>query len=372
MTDIADVVTIKPFMRNAGPPDDGYGFATEYPESALGEPDYVGDATPLRASSEPPKVVIGRIPPLTPAQWAERDLPAPDFLLGDWLTSTSRALMTADTGLGKSNLGVAIGMRISAARDFLHWRHHRPARVLYIDGEMSRRLLKQRIADEETRMGVRTETFFVLSCEDIENRKPLNSPEGAAWLKAFIKAIGGVDLIIFDNIMSLTVGDMKDPEAWQKTMPLVLELTKAKIGQIWIHHTGKNTADSYGDKSREWQMDTVLHLDAAKRPETDVSFSLSFKKARERTPSTRFDFQDVKIALVNDCWEHELTDALRPGTVSPSTQKALDALNNVLASDQAVTLPSNRRAGHRDHWASEANARGLIDLTGKPDSARTL
>jgi len=312
------------------------------------------------------------LPPLTPAEWAGRHLPAPAFVLGRWLTTTSRVLVTADTGLGKSNLAIAIGMRLSLGLGFLHWAPGRACRVLYIDGEMSRRLLKLRLADEERRIGKRSQKFFALSMEDVENRQPLNTPVGASWLKTLIENIGGVDLVVFDNIMSLTSGDMKDPAAWQQTLPLVLDLTKAEIGQIWIHHTGKNSTESYGDKSREWQMDTTIHLDAVKRNDTDVSFSLTFKKARERTPNTRFDFQDVKIALVGDRWEHEPTDTRRPGRLSPRTQKALDALVDVLAGSGAVSLPGDRRAAHRDLWANECNARGLIDLKDKVGSARTL
>jgi hypothetical protein len=68
-------------------------------------------------------------------------------------------------------------------------------------------------------------------------------------------------------------------------------------------------------------MDTVAHLDAVKRSDPDVSFSMSFKKARERMPATRFDFQDVKIAMVNDRFEHELTDSRRSGRVGSQCSK---------------------------------------------------
>ena len=78
------------------------------------------------------------LPPLTVEDWRDRDLPEPDFMMGDWLTTTSRVLLTAATGLGKSNLGIALGMRVAAGAGFLHWLG-RKARVLYIDGEMSRR-----------------------------------------------------------------------------------------------------------------------------------------------------------------------------------------------------------------------------------------
>jgi hypothetical protein len=245
-------------------------------------------------------------------------------------------------------------------------------RSLYIDGEMSRRLLRQRVLDEAARLGMSPETFFALSHEDIPNFKALNTPEGQAWLRAFIEKIGGVDLIIFDNIMCLTIGDQKDPEAWQKTIPLVHALTRASIGQIWIHHTGHDETRSYGDKSREWQMDTVAHLDAVKRDDTDVSFSMSFKKARERTPATRFDFQDVKIALINDRWEYELTQAQRPDKIAPQTARALDALRNVIAGDNVVSSTGGHRSATREAWMDELALLGMVDLKEKGHSARTL
>ena len=95
---------------------------------------------------------------LTLAEWAARDLPKPDFIMGNWLTTTSRVFAFADTGLGKTMLAMAIGMAAAAGKDFLHWRGVRPAKVLYIDGEIHRRLFKRRLADEALRLGVAPET----------------------------------------------------------------------------------------------------------------------------------------------------------------------------------------------------------------------
>jgi hypothetical protein len=334
---------------------------TVIPESADADPDHA-----------PPEIEIASLPPLTLDEWRDRDLPPPDFIMGSWLTTTTRCLLTAATGLGKTNFGMVLAMRAAAGMGFLQLEGRRQCRVLYIDGEMSRRLLRQRLLDEEKRTGTSPKTFFAISHEDIPEFKPLNTAEGRAWLIAFIRKIGGVDLVIFDSIMCLTVGNPKDPEPWQQTLPLALALTKGAIGQLWIHHTGHDETRSYGDKGREWQMDTTMHLDAVKRDDSDVSFSLKFVKARERTPATRADFQEVKVALVDDRWEHELTDTPPAAKVSPQTEKALDALVNVLAGDDVTMLPGSRRAAHRDHWAAECNARGLIDIKRKEKSATTI
>jgi hypothetical protein len=119
----------------------------ELDELIEGAPDFEYKAEPVNSGA-----IIGA---LTLEQWLERDLPAPDFLMGNWLTTTSRVLLYAPTGIGKTMLTVAILMASAAGLDFLHWRGIRPARVLLVDGEMSRRLLQQRLADESNRLGVR-------------------------------------------------------------------------------------------------------------------------------------------------------------------------------------------------------------------------
>jgi hypothetical protein len=106
------------------------------------------------------------------ADWLIRDLPDPDFILGSWLTTTSRTLLVAPTGIGKTMLALAMAASTAAGREFLHWNGRRPARVLFVDGEMSRRLLRQRLVDEAHRLGVAPDGLHILSHDDIENFAP--------------------------------------------------------------------------------------------------------------------------------------------------------------------------------------------------------
>jgi AAA domain len=293
--------------------------------------------------------------------WLGRDLPPADPLLGHWLTTTSRVLLTAPTGLGKSMLAIPLGMHVAAGMQFLRWDGRRACNDLYVDGEMSNRLLKERLADEQQRLGVIPAGFHALSHEDVENFAPLNTPEGQNMIEAAIAKIGKVELIIFDNVMSLIAGDMKDEEGWRKTLPFMHSLTKRKIGQIWLHHTGHNENQSYGTKTREWQMDTVLFGSRVERPDTDVSFKLEFRKARERTPLTRADFADIDVALVDDEWTYSNPDGGGAKMVpSPHGQKFLNALVNALASDDVTTI-SGRRCVTIEAWKRECGAVGLIE-----------
>jgi hypothetical protein len=111
-------------------------------------------------------------------------------------------------------------------------------------------------------------------------------------------------------------------------------------------------------------------MEAVENAETDVSFSLEFRKARERTPATRADFQTTRIALVGDVWKSEATASARKGHVSPLELKFLGALQNVLP--EGGKLLDGRRCVTLDVWRAECERMGLIDRLGKPDSARNL
>jgi hypothetical protein len=171
--------------------------------------------------------------------------------------------------------------------------------------------------------------------------------------------------------MSLIAGDMKDEEGWRQTLPFVKSLTRRKIGQVWVNHTGHDETRGYGTKTREWQMDTVQHLEAVERPDTDVSFQLSFRKARERTPVNRADFADVRIALVNDRWTSQTATGGATRKLPALTQKFLDALREVTIGNEANRMPGCPAASI-DMWKSECVKRGLLDPTTKPDSARSI
>jgi hypothetical protein len=315
--------------------------------------------------------------PLALAKWLDRNLPQADLFL-PWLSSTSRVLFSAPTGSGKTMWGIGLGMgcAVLPAPDvlppgFLHWRSVRAARVLLVDGEMSRRLLQQRLIDEARRLSHKPDGFHILSHEDVENFPPLNTSEGQALIEKVIERIGGVDLIIFDNVMCLLAGNMKDTEQWAATVPWVKSLTRRKIGQVWLHHTNDD-GKTYGDKTREWQMDTVIIGEEVKRPDTDVSFQITFQKARERTPANRAAFADAKIALVNDQWTSDAASVgIRQGRVPPLAERFFAALVNATIGSSAKRMFS-RPTATIEEWRVECLKLGLIDKDQKPDHARSL
>ena len=171
--------------------------------------------------------------------------------------------------------------------------------------------------------------------------------------------------MIFDNVQSLLLGDMKDEEPWQDTLPWIRSLTRRSIGQLWIHHTGHDATRSYGTKTREWQLDAVILLEAIERPEADIAFTLKFTKARERAPNNRGNFEEVTITLSNDKWRVEGVTQRPSKPPSPKGIKFFDALTDAVASAGAVHhLSAGRAAVTLAQWFGECSRLGLLTGTG--------
>ena len=168
---------------------------------------------------------------LMASTWLSRSLPRIDRLLGDFITTTTRAFLVGQTGLGKTMLGLAFAMGIGFGTGFLHWRSNRPARVLYLDGEMPAELLIQRLRDAARRIGREglIDNVMVLSTEDAEEIaeqwpmlgmfEPLNTDGGHDFIKRLCTALKP-DVIILDNVQALLVGVQKDEETWIPVLPL--------------------------------------------------------------------------------------------------------------------------------------------------------
>jgi hypothetical protein len=299
---------------------------------------------------------------LTLDQWAARDLPQPDYLLGEMFSTTTRMLLAADTGIGKSRFSIAMGMRMALGSTFLHWAGRRPARILYIDGEMSNRLLKLCLAQEVARLGQPPPaTFFAFSREDVPGLQPLNTIAGQKTIdKLITEHCGGVDAVIFDNVMALISGNHSEEEGWSETLPWIRDLTRRAIGQVWIHHTGHE----YGTKTREWEMDTYVQLDRIEGG--DINFLLTFRKARERNPTNREQFADAQISLVGDQWTCQSAEGSRKTKLAPETQKFFECLQEI------ATTNGIGKYASIENWRRNCIVRGLIDPQAKAHSARTL
>lgn len=151
---------------------------------------------------------------------------------------------------------------------------------------------------------------------------PLNTPDGQRYIDALIKAWGGFDLVIFDNIQALCPGDQKDTLAWSGVLDWTKSLSYRRIGQIWVHHTSANDkTKAYGDSTRQWQMDTVIRLQPNPCESGQTAFKLDFDKKRLDDGRHASAYRTVDMFLADGEWS--VAAAAKP---SPTALKVRAAL----------------------------------------------
>jgi hypothetical protein len=235
--------------------------------------------------------------------WVNRQLPERDYLLGNVLCTTSRWLIFGDTGVGKTLFAMAIGGAVASGKPFLKWIGRRQARVMYLDGELPGETFKERMVMVARAWGEDI-AFFGYSRDalTVDDMPALNTEEGAKWLWDEIRRVRP-DLIIFDSIMCLLIGKMGDEESWAPMKRLIRQLSARRVAQIWLNHTGHDADRSFGTKTKEWEMDTVVGLLKVDEDNpVDTTMQVEFRKSRLKRPETALEFSSVTVRLVGDEW----------------------------------------------------------------------
>jgi len=335
------------------------------------------------APDDPDAWLADRLPPdpatdlrdlLSIEAWSVRPSTPPTRFLGDLVTRTTRMFLVGRTGSGKTMLGFAMACGMASGSGFLDWRSDRPARVLYVDGEMPSELIRARSIDALRRAGCSLPAgnlmIFGRDMEDelairfptLGRMPPLNTEAGHNFIHALIAMLGGVDVVIFDNVMSLISGDQKDEIPWSETLPLISSLTAKQIGQVWLDHTGHTGDRQYGSSTKAWRFDAVGVMTPLNETDRgEVAFKLSFDqpgKARRRTPENWRDFEACTIRLRDDRWTSEFLQApAKPvrANVPPAVRKFHEVLLD------ALTISPTPRRTTRDAWFDECARRGLAE-----------
>jgi len=254
--------------------------------------------------------------------WLKKEIPPRDWLMGSVMCTGSRWFIYGQTGVGKTLLGMPFGAAVSAGENFLRWVGQRKATVMYLDGELPVETFKERMQLVAKQYGSDID-FYGYNRDDLGELPPLNTVPGQAWLRRELDAIKP-DLIIFDSIMCLLIGSLKDEEVWAPVKTFMRELSSRKMAQIWFHHANESGV-SYGDKTREWEMDVVVKLSHPVGPDgmsDDEVIFWEWKKTRLKNPTNWQQFQPMAIRLVDDQWEWTEVSG-KPGKVTKKSREEI-------------------------------------------------
>lgn len=210
-----------------------------------------------------------------------------ESLLSPWLHSQDLCMVFASRGIGKTHFAIAVAYAVAAGGAFLNWRAPKPAKVLFLDGELPGGVMQRRLLahcpDTDPAPGFLR--MFTPDLPEMDGRAlpDLSTPEGQAEIDAMIEA--DTALVIVDNLSAWArTGRENEAESWHPIASWILKLRRRGVAVLLIHHGGKN-GEQRGTSKKEDLLDVVIGLKRPKDydPKQGAVFVVEFTKARNLT-----------------------------------------------------------------------------------------
>jgi putative DNA primase/helicase len=190
----------------------------------------------LSLTNEPPQP----LQPIGFGDFLSLNVPPREMLLDPILPERSLAMLYAPRGIGKTLLGLSIGLAVASGTPLLRWSAPRKRRVLVVDGEMPLVSLQERLRTLSVGLGseIPNDGFQVLAADHTESGISLGTEEGQGLLDPLLT---GVDLLILDNLSTLVANGRENAsDAWVPMQNWLLRLRRQGVAVLLIHHAGNN------------------------------------------------------------------------------------------------------------------------------------
>ena len=207
-------------------------------------------------------------------------------LLAPVLHSQDLAMIFAGRGIGKTHLALALVFAVCGGGEFAGWKAPRPAKVLYLDGELPGSVLQKRLAMHQPDTPPAPGFLRIFTPDLLPDGMALpdlSTVEGQAMIDDLIEP--DTALIVIDNLSAwCRAGRENEAESWQPIATWILALRRRGLAVLMIHHAGKG-GQQRGTSKREDLLDVVIGLSRPKDydPRQGARFVLEFSKARNLT-----------------------------------------------------------------------------------------
>jgi Trp operon repressor/predicted ATP-dependent serine protease len=267
------------------------------------------------------------------SEFMQKDFPNEEPLLGAVITHGSTGMLSAQRGLGKSLLVLHIAYAVAGRKVLPPWGCGSGGVVVYLDGEMKARTLKERLRQIANRDSHASSQKRVEQNLEIINRDDFKHVIGYIDKEddqAFIESMLPPDcrLLIVDNLSAWTSSAREDGTAFAPIKRWLTHLRTKGIAVLLIHHTGKNGSGQRGTSIHEDMLDYSILLTESKgrKPKNGTSFILKHTKVREFVPDLpemcRYTFTTDPVT---DVMEHHYEDD-ETQTASEQEKKVLELL----------------------------------------------
>jgi len=291
---------------------------------------------------------LGPVPvAVSAADLIEIAFPPLEPILEPWLFQKNLVMVHSWRGIGKTQFALSLAWAITLGASFLGWKAPKPRAVLYLDGEMSVQLMKQRCAALASQYGEMPKKLDIVT-PDLQDRAlpDLGTVRGQMVIDRLVEYLGS-ELIIVDNLSALvrSGGAENDAESWDCVSQWALAHRRANRTILFVHHSGKSGRQR-GTSKREDLLDVVLQL---RRPPDykDVDgavFEIHFEKGRSLVGEDLAPLE-AKLEQMPDggsVWTYRLVD-----TVQTAQIQALWNAGGVSITDIARELGKHKSNIHR-------------------------
>lgn len=242
---------------------------------------------------------------MTGSQLGRANVPARKSIVSPFILDSSLSMIWAKRGVGKTWFALELAFACATGKKFFAWDVPQKQNVLYIDGEMTLSALKERLnlisnnAPPDNLIFLPSEQLFLtghpLRINDVKDQERV-------WAALdTVEAMGGkLDIVIFDNLSSLTSGmDENSNSDLDALLPWLVKLRHRGLAVILVHHAGKN-GQQRGASRREDLLETSIKLEElpaeARNGSPGAGFTITFDKVRGKMP----DPDKLNVQLVDD------------------------------------------------------------------------
>jgi RecA-family ATPase len=214
------------------------------------------------------------------------DIPAREFLMGQWMREGDLGFVYGERGSGKTWFVDAIATHLGAGTNLFEWEVPKAVDVLLIDGEMPLDAARDRLAG----MARDNARLSVLHHEMLSDKSGVTINLTNERVQRVITEIcvqKSIKLLILDNLSCLFSGVKEnDADEWEKVLNWLLDLRRRRIAVLIVHHASRS-GTMRGTSRREDAAFWVIRIDEKDRQETERGAVFESVFVKQRNSDTR-------------------------------------------------------------------------------------
>jgi len=242
------------------------------------------------------------------------DNPPPiEYIFDPYLPTKGIAFIYAAPGIGKTLFTMNLAYAIAQGGRFLKYYCKKPRKVLYVDGEMSYQMIRERLINIHNEQG---ELFFKENFQILNPEKlypytipQMDTVEGQMIYNKIVEE-NNIEVIIFDNLSVLTSFDENKSHEWKPIQDWLVSLRSKGLTSIIVHHSAKDGLGYRGTSRMLVPADIAIslqHVDEdEKMDDDDQTFIKKFKVIYQKTRGFGGEkARSYEVNLQNNVWSFQ-------------------------------------------------------------------